>query len=129
MYSFFLFALPRNPELHDGLMTYTVVIGKSIVVHSLRVPVETLLYVILLITHIQLQNLLLTGSAASLNDSSSCSKLSNPPESVDSNESVAGSSTSQRDKDADLNRSRLGMDSDVEILSNPSQSSIEVLNR
>lgn len=65
-----------------------------------------------------------------MNESSSCSKISNPPaSSIDSNESVAGSSTSQRDKDADLNSRRLGMDSDVEILSNPSQSSIEVLNR
>lgn len=65
-----------------------------------------------------------------MNESSSCSKISNPPaSSIDSNESVAGSSTSQRDKDADLSSRRLGMDSDVEILSNPSQSSIEVLNR
>uniref|UniRef100_A0A1L8DN41 Putative serine/threonine-protein kinase 11-interacting protein n=1 Tax=Nyssomyia neivai TaxID=330878 RepID=A0A1L8DN41_9DIPT len=67
-------------------------------------------------------------SAGSINESSSCSKLSNNG-SFDSNQSVAGSSTSERDRDADVNlSSRFNAESDVEILSNPSQSSIEVLD-
>uniref|UniRef100_W4VR35 Putative serine/threonine-protein kinase 11-interacting protein n=1 Tax=Corethrella appendiculata TaxID=1370023 RepID=W4VR35_9DIPT len=63
-------------------------------------------------------------SAGSFNDSSSCSKLSQMESSFDSNQSVAGSTNSERDKDVDL----LGNESDIEILSNPSQSSIEVLD-
>lgn len=63
-----------------------------------------------------------------MTETASFSKLSRPG-SADSNKSVAGSSTSERDKDADLNARNLGMESDVEILSNPSQSSIEVLHR
>ncbi|XP_055596740.1 uncharacterized protein LOC129746859 isoform X2 [Uranotaenia lowii] len=64
------------------------------------------------------------GSTNSLNDSSSCSRISQPS-SCDSNRSVAGSTNSERDRDMDL----LGNESDIEILSNPSQSSIEVLDR
>ncbi|XP_055544801.1 uncharacterized protein LOC129729914 isoform X2 [Wyeomyia smithii] len=64
------------------------------------------------------------GSAGSLNDSSSCSRISQPSSSCDSNRSVAGSTNSERDRDADL----LGNESDIEVLSNPSQSSIEVLD-
>ncbi|XP_053693593.1 serine/threonine-protein kinase 11-interacting protein [Sabethes cyaneus] len=63
-------------------------------------------------------------SAGSLNDSSSCSRISQPSSSCDSNRSVAGSTNSERDRDVDL----LGNESDIEILSNPSQSSIEVLD-
>ncbi|XP_055682444.1 serine/threonine-protein kinase 11-interacting protein isoform X1 [Lutzomyia longipalpis] len=67
-------------------------------------------------------------SAGSINESSSCSKISNNG-SFDSNQSVAGSSTSERDRDADIHlSSRFNVESDVEILSNPSQSSIEVLD-
>ncbi|XP_038109345.1 uncharacterized protein LOC6041308 isoform X2 [Culex quinquefasciatus] len=65
-------------------------------------------------------------SANSLNDSSSCSRISEPTSSCDSNQSVAGSTNSERDRDVDL---QLGNESDIEILSNPSQSSIEVLDR
>lgn len=65
------------------------------------------------------------GSAESLNGSSSCSRISEPSSSCDSNRSVAGSTNSERDRDVDL----LGNESDIEILSNPSQSSIEVLDR
>lgn len=61
-----------------------------------------------------------TGSAHSSNGSSSCSKISKSNSSCDSNRSVAGSS--ERDSDSGCTG-----DSDVEILSNPSQSSIEVL--
>uniref|UniRef100_A0AAG5DCX1 LKB1 serine/threonine kinase interacting protein 1 N-terminal domain-containing protein n=1 Tax=Anopheles atroparvus TaxID=41427 RepID=A0AAG5DCX1_ANOAO len=64
-------------------------------------------------------------SSESFNDSSSCSRISQPGSSCDSNQSVAGSTNSERDRDADL----LGNDSDIEVLSNPSQSSIEVLDR
>ncbi|XP_058119766.1 serine/threonine-protein kinase 11-interacting protein [Anopheles coustani] len=64
-------------------------------------------------------------SSESFNDSSSCSRVSHPGSSCDSNQSVAGSTNSERDRDADL----LGNDSDIEVLSNPSQSSIEVLDR
>ncbi|XP_055639724.1 serine/threonine-protein kinase 11-interacting protein isoform X2 [Toxorhynchites rutilus septentrionalis] len=64
-------------------------------------------------------------SAGSLNDSSSCSRISQTSSSCDSNQSVAGSTNSERDRDLDL----LGNESDIEILSNPSQSSIEVLSR
>ncbi|XP_062545244.1 serine/threonine-protein kinase 11-interacting protein isoform X2 [Armigeres subalbatus] len=65
------------------------------------------------------------GSTGSLNDSSSCSRISQPSSSCDSNRSVAGSTNSERDRDVDL----IGNDSDIEVLSNPSQSSIEVLDR
>ncbi|XP_065078704.1 serine/threonine-protein kinase 11-interacting protein isoform X2 [Ochlerotatus camptorhynchus] len=65
------------------------------------------------------------GSTGSLNDSSSCSRISQPSSSCDSNRSVAGSTNSERDRDVDL----LGNESDIEVLSNPSQSSIEVLDR
>ncbi|XP_050086159.1 serine/threonine-protein kinase 11-interacting protein isoform X2 [Anopheles aquasalis] len=64
-------------------------------------------------------------SSGSLNDSSSCSRISQTGSSCDSNQSVAGSTNSERDRDVDL----LGNDSDIEVLSNPSQSSIEVLDR
>ncbi|XP_021700216.1 serine/threonine-protein kinase 11-interacting protein isoform X1 [Aedes aegypti] len=64
-------------------------------------------------------------STGSLNDSSSCSRISQPSSSCDSNRSVAGSTNSERDRDVDL----IGNDSDIEVLSNPSQSSIEVLDR
>jgi len=71
-------------------------------------------------------------STGSNNDSqSSCSKISQSESSFDSNQSVAGSSdNSDRDKDiADLLRRGDGTESDdIEILSNPSQSSIEVLD-
>ncbi|XP_035773150.1 serine/threonine-protein kinase 11-interacting protein-like isoform X2 [Anopheles albimanus] len=70
-------------------------------------------------------NSLNTQSSGSLNDSSSCSRISQAGSSCDSNQSVAGSTNSERDRDADL----LGNDSDIEVLSNPSQSSIEVLDR
>uniref|UniRef100_A0A1Q3FB54 Putative leucine-rich repeat protein n=1 Tax=Culex tarsalis TaxID=7177 RepID=A0A1Q3FB54_CULTA len=66
------------------------------------------------------------GSANSLNDSSSCSRISEPTSSCDSNQSVAGSTNSERDRDVDL---QLDNESDIETLSNPSQSSIEVLDR
>lgn len=66
-----------------------------------------------------------SGSATSLNESSSCSKISKSGSSFDSNQSVAGSSNGERDADFNINN-RYG-ESDVEILSNPSQSSIEVL--
>lgn len=67
--------------------------------------------------------LIIAGSAHSLNGSSSCSKISQSDSSCDSNQSVAGSSGGERDSES------VGCtnDSDVEILSNPSQSSIEVL--
>ncbi|XP_035909526.1 uncharacterized protein LOC118511039 isoform X2 [Anopheles stephensi] len=64
-------------------------------------------------------------SSESFNDSSSVSRISPPGSSCDSNQSVAGSTNSERDRDADL----LGNESDIEVLSNPSQSSIEVLDR
>lgn len=68
---------------------------------------------------------MVSGSTGSLNDSSSCSRISQPSSSCDSNRSVAGSTNSERDRDVDL----LGNESDIEVLSNPSQSSIEVLDR
>lgn len=55
-------------------------------------------------------------------DSSSCSKISKSESSFDSNRSIAGSGPSDRDMDFQ------GNDSDIEVLSNPSQSSIEVLD-
>lgn len=55
-------------------------------------------------------------------DSSSCSKISKSESSFDSNQSVAGSAVGDRDVDFQ------GNESDIEILSNPSQSSIEVLD-
>ncbi|XP_053673404.1 LOW QUALITY PROTEIN: uncharacterized protein LOC128723667, partial [Anopheles nili] len=64
-------------------------------------------------------------STESFNDSSSVSRISQPGSSCDSNQSVAGSTNSERDRDTDL----LGNESDIEVLSNPSQSSIEVLDR
>lgn len=69
------------------------------------------------------------GSATSLNESSSCSKISKSGSSFDSNQSVAGSNWTGGERDADFTmRNRGGGgESDVEILSNPSQSSIEVL--
>ncbi|KAH8255673.1 hypothetical protein KR038_008440 [Drosophila bunnanda] len=62
------------------------------------------------------------GSANSLNESSSCSKISNSQSSFDSNQSVVGSSNTDRDLEFRAN------ESDVDIISNPSQSSIEVLD-
>lgn len=63
------------------------------------------------------------GSATSLNESSSCSKISKSQSSFDSNQSVAGSSNC--DREADFNKNG---DSDIEILSNPSQSSIAIID-
>ncbi|KAH8249477.1 hypothetical protein KR032_009916 [Drosophila birchii] len=62
------------------------------------------------------------SSANSLNESSSCSKISNSQSSFDSNQSVVGSSNTDRDLEFRAN------ESDVDIISNPSQSSIEVLD-
>ncbi|XP_017099234.2 serine/threonine-protein kinase 11-interacting protein isoform X1 [Drosophila bipectinata] len=62
------------------------------------------------------------SSANSLNDSSSCSKITNSRSSFDSNQSVVGSSNTDRDLEFRAN------ESDVDIISNPSQSSIEVLD-
>ncbi|XP_034474830.1 serine/threonine-protein kinase 11-interacting protein isoform X2 [Drosophila innubila] len=62
------------------------------------------------------------GSANSLNESSSCSKITNSQCSFDSNQSVVGSSNTDRDLEFRAN------ESDVDIISNPSQSSIEVLD-
>ncbi|EDV57921.2 uncharacterized protein Dere_GG25106, isoform B [Drosophila erecta] len=62
------------------------------------------------------------GSANSLNESSSCSKITNSQSSFDSNQSVVGSSNTDRDLEFRAN------ESDVDIISNPSQSSIEVLD-
>lgn len=67
------------------------------------------------------------GSATSLNESSSCSKISKS-NSFDSNQSVAGSSNCDRDADFQSKTGTNAGDSDIEILSNPSQSSIEVLS-
>ncbi|KAH8377009.1 hypothetical protein KR093_002724 [Drosophila rubida] len=61
-------------------------------------------------------------SANSLNESSSCSKITNSQCSFDSNRSVVGSSNTERDMEFRAN------ESDVDIISNPSQSSIEVLD-
>lgn len=64
------------------------------------------------------------GSANSLNESS-CSKItatSNSESSFNSNQSVVGSSNTDRDLDFKTNG-----ESDIDIISNPSQSSIEVL--
>lgn len=63
-----------------------------------------------------------SGSANSLNESSSCSKISNSQCSFDSNVSVVGSTNTDRDLEFRAN------ESDVDIISNPSQSSIEVLD-
>lgn len=65
------------------------------------------------------------GSATSLNESSSCSKISKSQSSFDSNQSVAGSSNCDRDADFRFNKNG---DSDIEILSNPSQSSIGIID-
>ncbi|KAJ6649830.1 Serine/threonine-protein kinase 11-interacting protein [Pseudolycoriella hygida] len=65
------------------------------------------------------------GSATSLNESSSCSKISNSQSSFDSNQSVAGSSNCDRDADFQFNKNG---ESDIEILSNPSQSSIGIID-
>uniref|UniRef100_A0A6P4EPI0 Serine/threonine-protein kinase 11-interacting protein n=1 Tax=Drosophila rhopaloa TaxID=1041015 RepID=A0A6P4EPI0_DRORH len=62
------------------------------------------------------------SSANSLNESSSCSKITNSQSSFDSNQSVVGSSNTNRDLEFRAN------ESDVDIISNPSQSSIEVLD-
>ncbi|KMY88406.1 serine/threonine-protein kinase 11-interacting protein isoform X1 [Drosophila simulans] len=62
------------------------------------------------------------SSANSLNGSSSCSKITNSQSSFDSNQSVVGSSNTDRDLEFRAN------ESDVDIISNPSQSSIEVLD-
>lgn len=64
----------------------------------------------------------LSGSVGSIVESSSCSKISKSESSFDSNQSVAGSAVGDRDTDFQ------GNESDIEILSNPSQSSIEVLD-
>ncbi|EDW28251.1 GL19045 [Drosophila persimilis] len=64
----------------------------------------------------------LASSANSLNESSSCSKITNSQSSFDSNQSVVGSSNTDRDLEFRAN------ESDVDIISNPSQSSIEVLD-
>lgn len=63
-----------------------------------------------------------SGSANSLNESSSCSKISNSQCSFNSNQSVVGSTNTDRDLEFRAN------ESDVDIISNPSQSSIEVLD-
>nr|XP_014090535.2 uncharacterized protein LOC106617692 isoform X2 [Bactrocera oleae] len=63
------------------------------------------------------------GSANSLNESSSCSKITNSQNSFDSNQSVVGSSNTERQQEF------TGESSDVDIISNPSQSSIEVLDQ
>ncbi|XP_037957232.1 uncharacterized protein LOC119687114 isoform X2 [Teleopsis dalmanni] len=64
------------------------------------------------------------GSANSLNESSSCSKITNSQSSFDTNQSVVGSSNTDRENDFKSN-----CESDVDIISNPSQSSIEVLDQ
>lgn len=72
-----------------------------------------------------------TGSASSFNECSINSKISQSQSSFDSNQSLIGSTTNcDQTNDLDLYfASRYGApaDSDVEILSNPSISSIEVL--
>ncbi|XP_039948966.1 uncharacterized protein LOC120767218 isoform X2 [Bactrocera tryoni] len=65
----------------------------------------------------------LKSSANSLNESSSCSKITNSQNSFDSNQSVVGSSNTERQQEF------TGESSDVDIISNPSQSSIEVLDQ
>ncbi|XP_004533912.1 uncharacterized protein LOC101448579 isoform X1 [Ceratitis capitata] len=65
----------------------------------------------------------LKSSANSLNESSSCSKITNSQNSYDSNQSVVGSSNTARQQEFN------GESSDVDIISNPSQSSIEVLDQ
>ncbi|XP_036345886.1 uncharacterized protein LOC118755144 isoform X2 [Rhagoletis pomonella] len=65
----------------------------------------------------------LKSSANSLNESSSCSKITNSQNSFDSNQSVVGSSNTERLQEFNGDES-----SDVDIISNPSQSSIEVLD-
>ncbi|XP_037731171.1 serine/threonine-protein kinase 11-interacting protein-like isoform X2 [Drosophila subpulchrella] len=62
------------------------------------------------------------GSGNSLSESSSCSKITNSQSSFDSNQSVVGSSNTDRDIEFRAN------ESDVDIISNPSQSSIEVID-
>ncbi|XP_075149395.1 uncharacterized protein LOC142223398 isoform X2 [Haematobia irritans] len=64
------------------------------------------------------------GSATSLNESS-CSKITttNSESSFNSNQSLVGSTNTDRDMDF-----RTNGESDVDIISNPSQSSIEVLD-
>ncbi|XP_053961303.1 uncharacterized protein LOC128865206 isoform X1 [Anastrepha ludens] len=64
----------------------------------------------------------LKSSANSLNESSSCSKITNSQNSFDSNQSVVGSSNTERKQEFN------GESSDIDIISNPSQSSIEVLD-
>lgn len=72
------------------------------------------------------------GSASSFNESLSNSKISQSQSSFDSNQSLIGSTTNFEqviDLDAYYaSRFRQPVDSDVEILSNPSISSIEVLD-
>ncbi|XP_055852436.1 uncharacterized protein LOC129916475 isoform X2 [Episyrphus balteatus] len=63
------------------------------------------------------------SSINSLNESSSCSKISHSQGSFDSNQSVVGSSAADRENDFKSN-----CESDVDIISNPSQSSIEVID-
>ncbi|XP_073823890.1 uncharacterized protein isoform X2 [Musca autumnalis] len=65
------------------------------------------------------------GSATSLNESS-CSKITttNSESSFNSNQSLVGSSNTDRDLDFKTNG-----ESDIDIISNPSQSSIEVLDQ
>uniref|UniRef100_A0A0A1X2V1 Serine/threonine-protein kinase 11-interacting protein n=2 Tax=Zeugodacus cucurbitae TaxID=28588 RepID=A0A0A1X2V1_ZEUCU len=65
----------------------------------------------------------LKSSANSLNESSSCSKITNSQNSFDSNQSVVGSTNTERQQEF------TGESSDVDIISNPSQSSIEVLDQ
>ncbi|XP_061396733.1 dynein axonemal assembly factor 1 homolog [Musca vetustissima] len=68
---------------------------------------------------------LLKSSATSLNESS-CSKITttNSESSFNSNQSLVGSSNTDRDLDFKTNG-----ESDIDIISNPSQSSIEVLDQ
>lgn len=66
------------------------------------------------------KNIKILGSAGSLR-TSSCSKISNSEGSLDSNQNA------ERDKESLFISNT--KESDIEILSNPSQSSIEVLDR
>lgn len=62
-------------------------------------------------------------SINSLNESSSCSKISQSEDSLDSTQSAVGSCVIDRENDFKIN-----CESDVDIISNPSQSSIEILD-
>ncbi|KAH8263490.1 hypothetical protein KR044_009551 [Drosophila immigrans] len=113
-----------EPKLSPALIVDESPVGTPLMVQSKEdnQSIGKEKYHLILQDYLIIASTCFTGSANSLNESSSCSKITNSQCSFDSNRSIVGSSNTERDLEFRAN------ESDVDIISNPSQSSIEVLD-